>query len=159
MIPRRGFIAAVGTTALAGCTGLLGGSTDGGSGSSGGSGGLSLIDSLTRTWNVPEDEVRGQEFELDQSGRIDYTVSVRDGPAVDVYVMDASEYDHLINGDRFQFIPAASDEDTTYASERSDLPGGRYAFVVDNTRMGEAAPPSNLNDDIARVDVELELYG
>ena len=158
MIQRRAFIALLGVSVVGGCLENAAPSGDGGSGD-GQAGGAELIDSLSRTWVVEEDRYRGQEFELPDGGRVEYSTTVRDGPRVDFYVMDMDEYDHFENGDRFRYYSRASDPDSAGTDVSATLGSGRYAFVVDNSELGEASPPTNFDEDPSRVEVDLELYG
>jgi len=121
------------------------------------------VDSKTGYVDVHEDEC--YSWKLTISGaystdcKLEYTIVVRDGPAIDVFVMDEDEYYHYINGETFLFYTAASVENTYYASISWYIPGdGTYYIVVDNTDAGEAQPPWNGVDDVARVEYDISVY-
>jgi hypothetical protein len=42
------------------------------------------------------------------------------------------------------------------SSNKLELPPGKYHLIVDNTSAGYADPPSNLDDDLAEVEVSIE---
>jgi len=109
-------------------------------------------------YTVQEDAYKGREFEFPSEGRIEYSATVRTGPAVDFYVMEQSEVTYLANQERFQYIEKASQPDATGAEVTADLPSGNYSMVIDNTNAGEAQPPTNFDDDIAEVDFSMTLY-
>lgn len=120
--------------------------------------GMEQIDSFNRNYSIEEDNWKGRELRFTSEGRLEYEGIVRDGPAVDFYLMDADEYEHFENGERFQYLTATSRQDTTGADVSATVPAGNYVFLVDNSEMGEAAPPSDFDNNIASVEVSLTMY-
>jgi len=91
--------------------------------------------------------------------KLEYTIVVSDGPAIDVFVMTEEGYYHYRNGESFLYYTAASVQNTYYASISWYIPGdGTYYIVVDNTDAGEAQPPWNGVDDVANVEYDIALY-
>lgn len=115
------------------------------------------------TLSVAANNFRGWEFPIDppsqpeESLTLEYETVVREGPAVDVLVLDADEYQHYRDGYDFLYRTADSELATRHASKTATLEPATYAFVVDNTQAGEASP-RDLTDD-ATVSVEFALTG
>ncbi|MEE6209386.1 hypothetical protein U3A55_04310 [Salarchaeum sp. III] len=143
-------------TALAGCS--TGTDDTNNAGGGGGGGEREQIDSLNRNYTVTEDSWKGSELALPNGGTIEYEGIVRNGPAVDFYVMTSGEYSHFQNQERFQYLTGVSAPDTTSVEVSGSVQSGDYVFIVDNSNMGAASPPTNFNDDAVDVEVELTLY-
>jgi hypothetical protein len=141
---------------LSGCAGVLEEDEDSGGGGDGGDGGAdqpqteTLID---KSYEVSEDEWGGATGGLNADAEITVDFTVRDGPAIDFFVMTEEEYDYYRNGERFKVNSQASIEDETTARYTVEIPEGDYAFIVDNTERGEAKPPANLSDDVVTVEL------
>jgi len=170
---RRAILAAAGTTLVAGCS--SGSGDGGGQNGIGGSGsqdsdGDGVPDSeddfpnnpefseeikwIDDVRNIPEDEWLAWELDFDGSTELNYEFTVREGPAIDVIMVTQEEYTHLEEGDRYRYIPDGSVLDSTGGSQTVMPPDGMYRLIVDNSSIGEASPPTNFDDDIARVEIE-----
>lgn len=138
-----------------------GGSTSGGS--SGGSDGSSNGGSTTQTRQlvddrreVSEDEYYRWSFDLNSQATLEYSFTVRDGPDIDVFVLDDQEMDEFQGGNRFR---AYSSENGISGSDSVTLSPDSYRLVIDNTSAGNEAPPTNFDDDVADVEIEATIEG
>jgi len=139
------------TMAIAGCS-----SGSSSSGDGGGDSGSTVETIVDDTDTIEEDQYLSYSFELNRSADVDIRATVRDGPRVDIFVTSPEEFSHFEEGERFRYNSELSQMDTAgYDASLEDMPEGEYVLVVDNTEMGEAAPPTNFDDDNARVEVEL----
>ena len=102
-----------------------------------------------------EDEYRYWEFTLSQQAYLNLDVTVRDGPAVDVYLTEPDEFAEYEQENRFYHNGDVSLLDVTADSSGSSVTAGDYVLILDNTNAGEAVPPANLANDIAEVEIEL----
>jgi hypothetical protein len=107
--------------------------------------------------DVAEDEWSSWTFEFSEPTHIEYEMVVRDGPSVDVILFGDREYEYFENQDRAKYYSGLSDLDTTRGLASGWVEAGDYVLVVDNTEWGEAAPPTNLDDDVAEVEYTLTL--
>ncbi|MFC7131644.1 MULTISPECIES: hypothetical protein [Salinibaculum] len=161
---RRNYLASIGavTVTLAGCTSSDdGGDGDGDSGGSGSSGGSQPTQTetptptpqeiLAETRTIPEDEWYQWGYDFETALDISIDMVVREGPAVDFWLLTESEFQEFDAGNRFR--PTLEISDTTGGSTSGVIDPGRVYFIADNTNAGEAEPPTNLDDDIARVEV------
>ena len=72
-------------------------------------------------------------------GAIDYTVTVTSGPAVDVYLLDKTNFDKYVADQSFS--ATEDDLNVTHATEMYYYSSaGTYYLVVDNTDRGTAMP-------------------
>lgn len=108
------------------------------------------------TATVPEDEYRTFSISLSEQSELELRTTVRDGPAVDIIMVQQSEFDAYSSGERFRFFDEFSQLDTVGDMTSGPFDAGDYVVVIDNTDAVEAAPPTNYDDDIARVEVALE---
>lgn len=113
---------------------------------------------VSGTFDINEDEFRGWRFSLDQDATLEYSYTVTEGPSIDVFLLDDRAYSHFKEEDNFQYISEGSALDAVSKSVEVDLPeGDEYVLVIDNTNAGEAAPPTDLEDNVARVEIEAYL--
>jgi len=105
--------------------------------------------------NIPEDEWIYWEYELDGSTEIEYEFTVRDGPEIDVLLVTEEEYEHLEERERYRYITEGSVLDSGGGGTTVMPSEGNYRLIFDNSSLGEASPPTNMNDDIARVEIEV----
>jgi hypothetical protein len=88
--------------------------------------------------------------------RLQYEAVVRNGPAVDFYLLEQDEYTNYSNGDTFLYVSKGSAIDTKLAQVNVTVEEVKdYIFMIDNTTAGEASPPSD--SSTADVDVELTV--
>lgn len=139
---RRTLVVATGTgltTLIAGCSD----STEGGSGTAR----EQIIDSREE---VPEDEYLVFSFDANDQVEFEYEYTVRDGPDIDVFLLDDQEFDEFQAGNRFRpysTVYGTSGGDTVVLDEDS------YRLVIDNTNAGEVAPPTDFDDSVAEIEV------
>lgn len=142
---RRAVIGTVGAVFLAGC------SSDSSSSGSGG-GGETIIDERD---TVNEDQYLKYTFTLNQEATLDLSVTVRNGPNLDIVTTNQDELSEFEAGNRFRYNEALSLLDSPGGDATADMPSGDYAIIVDNTDKIEAQPPTNFDDDNARVEISL----
>ncbi|WP_058365224.1 hypothetical protein [Haloparvum sedimenti] len=142
---RRSYLCALGTvgaTTIAGC-----------SGESGGGSSETVVDDRD---TVTEDQYLTYRFGINRTADLSIETTVRDGPRLDFVLADQSEAQEFENGNRFRYYEGASDLDSAGYSTTGTVEEGDYAFIVDNSNMLEAKPPTNFEDDNARVEILIE---
>lgn len=92
-----------------------------------------------------------------KTGTIEYDFTVRQGPAIDVILMNRSEYSYFEQGERFRYSSLLSRMDATSGRVSGTLPAGNYMLVFDNSNNGVAYPPTNFNNDLASVEYSIEV--
>jgi hypothetical protein len=112
------------------------------------------VGEIRDTRRVPEDEWYRWEFEFTQATKVSYEFTVRDGPAIDVLFMEPDEYRYFSDGDRARYLGDLSHIDAEAGGASEFVEAGTYYFVLDNTDWG-TAPPTNFDDDVAEIEVEL----
>lgn len=180
-INRRSILVAGGgvvTTAVAGCIGNNS-STDDVSGGDSDSGGgesdrdddgvpdsedaypddpdRSAKDTSTGRIDVNEDEWYQWSLEWESETHLEYEMLVRDGPSIDLILFDESEYSYYENEERASYYTTLSDLDTVEARAGGWLEAGEYRLVVDNTNYGEAAPPTDFDDNVAEIEYTITI--
>lgn len=142
---RRTFLSGIGSAAvlsLAGCS------------SSGSSGGMRSWQEIldTRT-EVQEDGYQTWSWNPEQSLEVRSEFTVRDGPEVEVFLLESTEFDEYQAGNRFYSIESLSgtSDRTTFSVE-----SGNYRLLLDHTSAGNISPPTNFNDDVADVEITVE---
>ena len=143
---RRKFISAVvalGSTGVAGCSG---------DGDGGDDGSEELIsDSIV----AEEGEYYTWDLTINSAGTLQHDLIVRDGPSIDFAVFEPSEFEAYENEERARYLSGPSELDTENYQDSAEYPEGEYKVVVDNTDWGEAAPPTNLDNDMAEVEITI----
>lgn len=112
--------------------------------------------SVSDTRNLEEDQWRYYTLEFSQTGTIEYDFIVRDGPAIDVILMDESEYQYFGDGERWEYYTELSALDSTGSDITGQISAGAYRLIFDNSNEGEAAPPTNFSNDIISVEFTIE---
>ena len=87
-----------------------------------------------RNWTrsiVPGGKVT-TSWEADQVHRVEYEVTVRQGPGVSVYVLEQSELRHVENGNNFKSFSDATNENVSWVQNAKRLSGGEYGLLVSN---------------------------
>ena len=110
---------------------------------------VAVSDSGTSTIN--EDEYLQLGFELDETGTLEYTIEVIDGPYVDVLLFDDDNYADFRAGSGSKYIADGSDLNTLYAENDVDLNPDDYHLVIDNTDYGSAHPPWDMANNQVKV--------
>lgn len=120
---------------------------------SGCSGGESREQVIDNRAEINEDEYKYWSFSLDESATVEYEFTVRNGPEMDVFILEDSEFREFENENRFRGHASSG----TGGSNSVTLNAGDYKFVVDNTNAGNVSPPTNFNDDVAEIEVQAYL--
>lgn len=106
--------------------------------------------------SLPEDTWHAYDIEFWQAGLLGYAFTVPAGPAIDVLVIEASDYEAFVQSEDVPYLREVSVLDSTGSTVRGTLSAGSYKLVIDNSPRGEAAPPSNFRDDVATVAITIE---
>lgn len=114
-------------------------------------------DTKSGTGQIGEDQWLTWNLDFTEQTHLEYEMLVRDGPSVDVFLFDENEYEYYSNQERAKYYSALSDLDTIQPEGRGWLESGDYVLVIDNTNYGEAQPPTNFDDDVAKVEYELTV--
>ena len=133
-------LAATGATAVAALAGCIGGESK---------------TPVDETVTVDEDRNKSWPLEFDGDNTVSYDFIVRNGPAVDVFIVEESEYSAYTSNERFEYLEG--DPDSSNGDGSIDLNAGDYRFVIDNSDLVRASPPTNGVDDPAEVDVTLTI--
>ncbi|MFC6769653.1 hypothetical protein [Natrinema soli] len=118
---------------------------------------LSQRETKSDTRKIEEDEWIYYEFGFDSTGFIEYDFIVREGPEIDVMFLDESEYNYFSNDDRFSYKPELSALESAGKTVSSKVTEGSYRLILDNSNLGEAAPPTNFSNDVITVEFDLEI--
>lgn len=113
-----------------------------------------VVESEDDTRNIEEDQWWRYGIDLSGTGKLGYEFIVREGPAIDVILMDEAEYSAFEEGERSRYYTDLSMLDASGGERGGTLNPGSYYLVFDNSNYGQAAPPSNLSNDVARVDFQ-----
>jgi len=111
---------------------------------------------VSTTRNIQEDQWYSYGLNFTEPGYIEYDFVVRDGPAIDVILMDEEEYSSYEEGERFRAYNDLSAYDS--AGERIDggpLSEGSYRLIFDNSEFGDAAPPTDFDNNVAEVEIDI----
>ncbi len=96
------------------------------------------------------------DFDEGELMEVSYTVTVTDGPNIDVFFVDSLNKAKLDNDESFNYNVAMSDLNTRYTTKSTTLfVYDTYYVVVDNSDW-ETMPPMNLENDIVYFDWEVE---
>lgn len=114
------------------------------------------LSSTSDTRKIEEDEWRYYELEFSSTGQIYYDFIVREGPEIDVILMEKSEYTYFESEQRAEYFPDLSALDSAGETVEGKVNPGSYYLVFDNSPNGEAAPPTNFSNDIVTVEFEIE---
>ena len=113
------------------------------------------VDEISESKSIAEDEYAYYSIPLSETTTVSIDVMVRDGPNIDALMFSESEFMEYQSGNNARFFSDASLTDTNGDRTTATLPAGDYYFVLDNTNWGYAEPPTNFDDDIAEVEVNL----
>lgn len=104
---------------------------------------------------VNEDKYLYYEFSLNEQKELQLKATVRSGPRLDIMLMDRSEFEEYEAGRRFRYDAELSLMDTIGGDSRSRVNPADLVLVVDNTEAGEATPPTDYDENPARVELTL----
>lgn len=105
------------------------------------------------SWTV---DLRSEVDQDRDTVSLEYQVTVRNGPAIDVYLLEQREFEHYRNGDNFLYKEQYSVENTKYADASGLLDVQNYVFLLDHSSAGVAAPNISASQD-ADVTVDLTI--
>lgn len=108
--------------------------------------------------NIEEDGYYYYSINFAQSTTIEYEFVVRQGTEIDVILFDESEFSHYENGERSRYYTGLSALNSVGDSATGQVGTGSYRLVFDNTNYGEAAPPTNFDNDVVNVEFSIEAY-
>jgi hypothetical protein len=115
------------------------------------------IRTIDDTRNIEEDAWRYYSVELPQSGTLSYDFIVREGPAIDVILLNESEYQYFDEGERWQYHTDLSALDSAGDEVQGQLSAGNYRLIFDNSSRGEASPPTDFSNNVVSVEFNIEL--
>ena len=114
------------------------------------------------TLRVHEDEYQRYTWSLTRSATLSYEFTVREGPSLDVILTSESEFENYKSGDRFQINSEGSSMDSVGDRKQVTLDprsNGGWVLIVDNSDAGAAEPPSDLQDNVAVVEIAAVIEG
>jgi|GEM_PF-1379718 hypothetical protein len=139
---------------VAATVGLAGCSSDGDSSTSGGSGETNPWEEILNTREtIQEDAYNSWSWSTEERTELRWEFTVRDGPEVELFVLEPGEFDEYEAENRFYTVESASG---TSGSSTFTVESGSYRFVLDNTDSGNVQPPTNLVDDAVEVELSIE---
>jgi hypothetical protein len=122
---------------------------------------------VDKSVNISEDAYYAASFTLTRDADIKVHTELVTGPAVETYFLDQEGYDVWLtavsNGQyteaNFSYYQEFSRQPlaTTFTSDRHRVSSGSYYLLIENTNYGNTAPPFNGVDDIATVEVKIEV--
>lgn len=109
-----------------------------------------------QTVTVQENRWHWQRFTYDNDDReklrLRVQLELKDGPPIDVYLVDAENLKKFENGEQFAHLPVLSNALTSVLDTGWFKPEtGEYYLLLDNTNRGDLAPPALLESDITTV--------
>jgi len=102
---------------------------------------------------IQEDAWKYWELSFERQTEVNYDFVVRSGPPIDAILFSSDEFSHFEDQERARYYESASVLDSQGDRVEATLASGDYVLVLDNSNWG-TAPPTNLDDDIAKVEVE-----
>lgn len=97
-------------------------------------------------------------YPLDMStggGTLNYSIRVTSGHRIDIILFDEDNYEAYINDEPAVYIEKGSAFDRYDVFLTTDLEGGDYYLIIDNTDFGVAAPPPN--QEMGGVQIEYDI--
>jgi hypothetical protein len=111
---------------------------------------------VSTTRNIQEDQWFYYTLNFTDSGYVEYEFIVRDGPAIDVILIDESEYESYNSGDRYLAYNELSSYDSAGDTvEGGPLSAGNYRLIFDNSSRGQASPPTDFENNVAEVELDI----
>lgn len=115
-----------------------------------------LVDENIQTVDVPEDDQKLWPIEISEESVISYEAFVRSGPESDFFVLTGAEALEYEDGNNFAVLEG-SRQGVLNAEATVTLDAGNYFIIADNTEAGETSPPTDLDDDIAEVEMTIVI--
>lgn len=107
-------------------------------------------------YEVSEDAYATTGVFTSDGGEIGYNFTVTSGPEVDVYLLTVEDVDRYENGQDFDYLShtTGSSPDTAVVDSATVESDVGTQMVIDNTNRGDVAPPTDLDDNVATVQLE-----
>ncbi|WP_458191219.1 hypothetical protein [Haladaptatus sp. NG-WS-4] len=147
---RRSILAATGALLLAGCSSINADSTN-----FGGTETTTTETIVNDRDTVNEDHYLTYTFTLNRKATLDLSVTVREGPRLDIVFTSQDELAEFEAGNHIRYNENLSFLNSLGGDATLEVPKGDYALIVDNTDAIDAQPPTNFTDDNARVEIRL----
>lgn len=148
MITRRGTLAALSTSVVAGCTGGESPQHAADAWQSQRHEELPTGYRQTGTASLDAQEFTALTFSGQVTFVLNYAFAVAEGGAIDVIVIDRPEFDRLRDGKDVSHYRELASLDTTRNEVAKRLTAGDYALVIDNSSFGEATPSGSVAVEI-----------
>jgi hypothetical protein len=114
------------------------------------------LNDISDTRNIQEDQWWAYPLNFTEPGYLEYQFVVRDGPAIDVILIDESEYESYNSGDRYLAYNELSSYDSAGDTvEGGPLSAGNYRLIFDNSSRGQASPPTDFENNVAEVELDI----
>ncbi len=112
---------------------------------------------------VKEDQWRAIGFSLPRPARVTVEVQGTAGPEFEIMTMtdrQMREWEAAADRGRgeFHYFPDLSASDTKALRRTGGLQEGTYYVVIDNSDVGDTAPPMNFEDDVVRATVKVTVH-
>ncbi len=112
---------------------------------------------------VNEDMWKAVGFRLARTAQVTIEVQGHEGPAFEVKTIeeaDIGKWEAAVRQGKgnFEYIPDFSMSGGKYMRESGRLAVGNYYVIIENTDLGETAPPMNFDDDVVRASVKVTVY-
>lgn len=105
---------------------------------------------------IGEDEWYVWEYEFEEEIWLSTEFTVREGPPIDMMWFTESEYSYYEDQERATPVSGGYEMDAAGGANEVTLPAGTYRLVLDNTEWGQAAPPTNFDEDPATVSITVD---
>jgi hypothetical protein len=115
-----------------------------------------LVDENEQTVDVPEDDYKLWPIEISEEGTVGYEAFVRSGPEIDFFLVTEAEAREYESGNNFQYLDGTR-QGVLKAEATVTLDAGVYYIIADNSEAGETSPPTNLDDDVAEVEMQIVI--
>jgi len=115
-----------------------------------------LVDENEQTVDVSEDEYKLWPIEISEEGTVGYEAFVRSGPEIDFFLVTEAEAREYESGNNFKYLDGTR-QGVLEAEVRVTLDAGEYYIIADNTGAGETSPPTNADDDVAEVEMQIAI--
>jgi len=118
-----------------------------------------LLQRGNESYDINEDYYQYLRFSPSQPATLSYDVDVQGDIRIDVILTDGTNFQYFEDGTDWEYYGEGSELDTIRASNEINLGTDRtYYLIMDNTSEGQAAPPTDFDNNRVEVDIEYELY-
>jgi hypothetical protein len=110
------------------------------------------------TITINEGEHWSLLMDMDDLWSFSYTVSVTNGPNVDIVFFNSEEYENYKNGTESEYLGAGTNLNTSHViQEELNYIDGTFYLVIDNTDYGNASPSVDSTNDPATIEFEIDF--